>query len=343
MSETTEPSFWRSSGLGLVARAVGDRLKPRPELVLAYLRRPELALVDESCPAERLIHDRLLQEPATPTEALPLAKVEDAGARESFEHFLTFRDHLLGHDDIETAYLALFREDKVSRTPPLFIDHLVHLIVHQILLETPDPFQLRAAETLFRTQKITVEDGAVLAADEETVEMLAEGGGAGGLAGLLAATNEQRREIQLDIVTETSERDYLGRSDRFDMVLDLTFARPGLDALARVLEKWVARMMGLRVRIQPRQRLADEAWRWHIGLDRTASSLLNRLYDGDILEDGERAKIIALFQMEIEDRSRVAPAIAESPVYLGLAMDAQRRLRLKPQNLLLNLPLAIGH
>jgi hypothetical protein len=34
------------------------------------------------------------------------------------------------------------------------------------------------------------------------------------------------------------------------------------------------------------------------------------------------------------------PEIAGSPVYLALAMDAGRRLKLKPQNLLVNLPLA---
>jgi hypothetical protein len=34
------------------------------------------------------------------------------------------------------------------------------------------------------------------------------------------------------------------------------------------------------------------------------------------------------------------PAIAGRPVYLAMAMDRQNRLRLKPQNLLLNLPLA---
>jgi hypothetical protein len=34
------------------------------------------------------------------------------------------------------------------------------------------------------------------------------------------------------------------------------------------------------------------------------------------------------------------PAIAGRPVYLAMAMDRENRLRLKPQNLLLNLPLA---
>ena len=35
-----------------------------------------------------------------------------------------------------------------------------------------------------------------------------------------------------------------------------------------------------------------------------------------------------------------AADVAGRPVYLGLAMDAEQVLKLKPQNLLLNLPLA---
>ena len=34
------------------------------------------------------------------------------------------------------------------------------------------------------------------------------------------------------------------------------------------------------------------------------------------------------------------PAIAGRPVYLALAMDQEQQVRLKPQNLLVNLPLA---
>ena len=34
------------------------------------------------------------------------------------------------------------------------------------------------------------------------------------------------------------------------------------------------------------------------------------------------------------------PAVAGAPVYLAMALDAHSRLKLKPQNLLLNLPLA---
>ena len=46
--------------------------------------------------------------------------------------------------------------------------------------------------------------------------------------------------------------------------------------------------------------------------------------------------------MEIVDEDAVIARMRGRPVYLGLATSADRRLRMKPQNLLLNLPLGEG-
>ena len=46
-----------------------------------------------------------------------------------------------------------------------------------------------------------------------------------------------------------------------------------------------------------------------------------------------------LFRLEFDEPAVMRPEIAGRPVYLAMAMDAERRLKLKPQNLLLNLPL----
>jgi hypothetical protein len=45
-----------------------------------------------------------------------------------------------------------------------------------------------------------------------------------------------------------------------------------------VLERWVRHFLGVVVRIEPRSRVDDPAWRWHIGLDVDATALLNELY-----------------------------------------------------------------
>ena len=45
--------------------------------------------------------------------------------------------------------------------------------------------------------------------------------------------------------------------------------------------------------------------------------------------------------MDFDDPACLRPDIAGKPVYLALAMDEESVVRMKPQNLLLNLPLAV--
>ena len=56
--------------------------------------------------------------------------------------------------------------------------------------------------------------------------------------------------------------------------------------------------------------------------------------------DDRMERLLCLFELRFADPTVTHATIGERPVYLAMAMDAERRLRLKPQNLLLNLPLA---
>jgi hypothetical protein len=123
-------------------------------------------------------------------------------------------------------------------------------------------------------------------------------------------------------------------------VLNLNFAGTGLDALCRVLEAWVGHFLDLSVSIQPVQTIADEKWVWHVGLDAEGSALLNDLYNGVEVGEARLARLLALFRLEFADPSVMAAEIAGRPVYLAMAMTPEGNLRLKPQNLLVNLPLA---
>ncbi len=51
-------------------------------------------------------------------------------------------------------------------------------------------------------------------------------------------------------------------------------------------------------------------------------------------------RLVSLFRLDFDDPAEMRADVAGRPVYLGLMMDAEGLLRLKPQNLLLNLPLA---
>ena len=59
-----------------------------------------------------------------------------------------------------------------------------------------------------------------------------------------------------------------------------------------------------------------------------------------VVGEDRLARVLALFRLEFADPAVMRADIAGRPVYLGMARDAADRLRLKPQNLLVNLPLA---
>jgi len=252
---------------------------------------------------------------------------------------LRFRDRLLACDTLERTYLSLFRSDPVD-IPPLFVDHLAHALLRNILTRCEDPFRLRAAELLFRTQKVSVVEGAIMLADEETVERHGDGNVSGVLGTFIADSAADKGGISLDVLRTENAATYRQRSERFDMVLDLTFGRAGLDAFCRALEAWIGHMLGIAVRIEPVRAIRDEHWAWHVGLDSEASAILDDLYRGAPVHKERLGRVLSLFRLSFAEPAAMRTDLAGRPVYLGMAMTRSHRLRVKPQNLLTNLPLA---
>ncbi|MGQ0676401.1 MAG: DUF6352 family protein [Rhodospirillales bacterium] len=334
--------FWRSSGYHLLQRVetpAGPRLAVTDAFLAAYLRRPEMAPADDSCPAERALHAALTLDPFMAVADDRVAAIADADARENYRVWLSFRDRLAGAGTVEDAYLGLFA-GHVHGVPGLFVDQLAHVLARHVMEGTDSGIGARAAELLFREQTVTLSDGAILAADRETVEMYAASGGFGGLGRLVAGAQTKLRSVEIDVLNEENHRAYFGRDERHDTVLDLTFARPGLDAFCRVLERWVAHLLGVGVSIQPVQRIDDQRWAWHTGLDAVASELLNDLYNGVEVDEARMERLLSLFRLDFAEPSVMRQDIAGRPVYLAMAMTEGKTLRLKPQNLLVNLPLA---
>ena len=336
------PGFWRSSGFHLLRRdPAAGRLAVTDGFLRAYLARPELAPQATSCAAELALHAALTDDPRRPVAPGELAALADPDARQNYEIALGFRDRLVAAGTVEAAYLGLFRGGgPPAAVPPLFVDQLAHAILRGVLDGCDDPLRARAAELLFRSQRVSVQGGSVMVADEETVEMRAAGAGFTTLAGLLPDDLPAQRSVELDVLDEGNAATYWARSDRFDTVLDIGFTRPGLDALCRVLEAWVAHLTGAAVAIQPVRAVRDERWSWHLGLDAVASGILNDLYDGREVPEERLAALLALFRLEFRDPDAMLPGLRGRPVYLGMAMTPASVLRLKPQNLLVNLPLA---
>jgi len=337
--------FWRDSGYHLLERrapegGTGGHLAVTDDFLRAYLNRPEVRPVAESNDAERALHAALLRNPREAVSGERLAAMADPDAIENYQVVLGFRERLLSAASLEDAYVKLFLDPGGIAVPPLFVDQLAHVIARSMLEGEQDPLKVRAAELLFRAQAVTINDGAIMAADAETVEMYASSGGFGSLGRLVSEAQTPLRTVELDVLTEDNAAVYWSRDSRYDTVLSLNFASAGLDALSRVLERWIAHFYDVAVSIQPVQKISDERWVWHIGLDAEGSAMLNDLYNGIEVGEGRLARLLSLFRMEFHDSSVVAPHIAGRPVYLAMAMTEDKQLRLKPQNLLVNLPLA---
>jgi len=331
---------------------------PTDDFLRLFLARPELAPVTESCPAELALHAALL---ASPTQAVPpaaLDAVQDADARESYAHFLHFRDGLLAADTLEAYYLQLFPRSGAGQIniPPLFIDMLVDVITRQMLGDATDAYEARARDILFRSQRISTQNGQVLSGDQLTLDMLNETGGLGDIGRFLAEAKAPMASINMQVLTDDNAQAYFQQAaGRHAFLLDLTHevtndlshglsftmtrARSGLKALASVLQKWVQHFLGVSVSIRPLQKIDDDAWRWHVGLDLESTALLNDLYEGREVEPARLQRLISLFRLDFADPRDMRPDVAGKPVYLGLMMNAEGVVKLKPQNLLVNLPL----
>lgn len=305
-------------------------LRPSDSFLRQLLALPQLALVAESCPAENALHRALLASPSAPVSDAQLAAIADDDARSNYVMWLEFRHGLLQAGSLEAYYLALMRSQRIT-VPPLFIDHLVQAIGQHLQQGNQDAFQARAAELLFRQQRLTLTEGRLLCADRAYVDALP--GRAGSLAVLTPENafdywqGNERQSFALDLTHQVSND--LGHGFSFK----LTRSHSGLTALARVLEQWLQHFLGRPCTITPLQKVDDPAWRWHIGLDVESMQLLNDLYQDRPVNAERMAGLISLFRLDFPTAAPGASAI-----YLGLAMTAERTLKLKPQNLLLNLP-----
>ncbi len=333
-------NFWPHSVYKTLAVGADNQLLVTDEFLRTYLLRPELNLVPESCEIERALHQRLSDNPRAVIADEEISSMADPDIQVNYQVWLRYRAKLLAASSLENFYMSLFKGDGVD-VPPLFIAQLAQIFIRHILGEACHPLDARMGELFFRVQKISViEDGVVMGADDEVVTKNAQAGETGNIMDLLKGNSMSMRSIDLDVLHEENADLYWDKNEDHDFAVQLNFGQPPINHFCRVLEKWVQHFLGAQVRITPMQQITDPKWSWHVGLDAAASHILNKLYNKEAVDAEELEKIICLFRLDFVDEAAVTQAQHGKPVYMGIAMNDDTQLKLKPQNLLFNLPLA---
>jgi hypothetical protein len=329
--------FWVASGHHLTRRADHGGLVATPELIMAYLARPELMPPDDACEAECALHASLLADPLRPVSKADIAALADADARENWTFMTAFRDRLIAAPSLEALYMTLARNG-AGDLPPIFLSQLCHLILRNALEGCDDPYTLRAAELFYRSQLATLHDGALLLADAEVIE--AQQPAQHDMHSPLTAMLQPQAFGEMDVMDDENAWTYWSRSDAHAMVMNIGGNPKARAGLCRVIERWVAHLLGVAVNVETVASIEDRDWRWFVGLDSEGTQIGNNLWNGAALDGHAAERIVALMRLNIEDTRLVDERVGTRPVYLILAMGADKVVRLKPQNLVVGLPLA---
>jgi hypothetical protein len=325
--------FWIACGHHLLDRDESGGLVVTDDFLKIYLARPELMPPPEACDAERALYAALMAEPRRNVRPSELAAIADADARENWTFMLAFRDHLLRHRTLEAAYVDLVRNG-AGHIPPIFVSQLVHVILRNALDGCEDPYVLRAAELFFRPQRMTLHEGSLIAADEETI------GGIGATpASPLVSMLGIPAQADIDVMNDDNADHYFEHSDQFHSAIDLTAGRRGLEALAEALTRWVSHLLSVEVTIEPLVEMRDVNFVWYVGLDSDGTKIGDALWNGDELDEAARGRVVGLFRLTFRDPSVVLDKVGREPVYLILAMSPDKIIRMKPQNLIGGLPI----
>lgn len=331
----TMADFWVASGHHLVDRHESAGLVITDDFLRAYLARPELVPPPEACPVERGIHAQLLAAPRSAITAEEIALVADEDARENINFFLAFRDHLLAHPTLEAAYLALVRKG-MGGTPPLFVQHLTHLVARNAFDAVSDAHVLRAAECFWRVQRATLHEGSVLLADHEAIERHEHDREHSPLLNMLGGPAVS----ELEVLKDENAEGYAARSDAHDLVFDLTDPTHGRSALGKAMATFTRHLLGFSPAFEPVDRFAGESFAWFLALDAEGTAIGNKVWQGEAPDEAEASRILALFTFTLPDHPRIVPEKRGRKAFAILGSSADRLVRIKPQNLIAGLPLA---
>jgi len=107
-----------------------------------------------------------------------------------------------------------------------------------------------------------------------------------------------------------------------------------------VIEQWIAHLLSVEVEIESLIEATDVNLTWYVGLDAEATRIGDALWTGEEVDLAARERIIGLYRLTFHNPEVILDKAKGEPIYLLLAMTAERMLRMKPQNLVTGLPIA---
>src|SRR5258705_8697164 len=269
--------FWVASGHHLTRRADHGGLVATPELIMAYLARPELMPPADACEAERNLHASLLADPLRSVSKADIAVLADADARENWTFMMAFRDRLVAARSLEAVYVNL-AHNGAGDLPPIFVSQLCHLILRNALEGCDDPYTLRAAELFYRGQLATVHDGALLLADAEIIA--AQQHAQHDLhSSPLVAILHPKEFVEMDVMDDENAWTYWSRSDAHAMVMNIGGNPKARAGLCRAIERWVAHLLGVAVNVETVASIEDRDGRWFIVVVSEGNGMGNALWN----------------------------------------------------------------
>ena len=156
--------FWISCGHHLLDRDEGGGLLVTDDFLKVYLARPELIPPPEACAVERTLHAALLADP----------RMAVSGRRHRGHRRCRRARELADADRLprssgapQDAGSRLCRAGEAGacqKTPQLFVNQLVHVVLRNALDGVEDAQRgARAAELFFRTQRVTMHESSLIA------------------------------------------------------------------------------------------------------------------------------------------------------------------------------------
>src|SRR5258708_39828460 len=160
---------------------------------------------------------------------------------------------------------------------------------------------MRAAELFYRSQQTAVHDGTLLLADAEIVEAQQRAEHDLHASPLTAMLAPPKAFGEMDVMDDENAWTYWSRSDAHAMVMNIGGNPKARAGLCRVIERWIAHLLGVAVCVETVASIEDRDWRWFIGLDGEGTKIGNALWNGTAIDGNASERILALMRMDIED------------------------------------------